>query len=338
MADFGKLNFSVAFNPTSAFPLDARSYFESLAEAQAAAASAGEVGSTSTVYYYGQKLLVKEGSSYKWYEIGADKTLKEADQASGEAEIYMRSSGGYIQFSTNNADWENVIAISALKGEKGDKGDKGEKGADGAAGATGEAGADGADGLSAYEIAQNHGFEGTEAEWLESLKGKDGEDGKDGADGVGGGGSGECNLPDIAPKPETELISSPDTNFTYDSFYGWHMYSVATVLNLVAGDKCRIVWDTDEYYCTVVDVSSVLTGYKAIGNLAEFGFSGNDEPFIIAINDAGTAFAAIKDTAPDTHSFAVYKVGASPDEEKFLQVVDGKATWVTIALAEDGGF
>jgi hypothetical protein len=51
--NFAKNNRSVAFNPTSAFPLDARSYFESLESAQAAAAKAEEVGSTNTVYYYG---------------------------------------------------------------------------------------------------------------------------------------------------------------------------------------------------------------------------------------------------------------------------------------------
>ena len=33
MAEFGKLNFSVSFNPTSAFPLDARCYFETLTAA-----------------------------------------------------------------------------------------------------------------------------------------------------------------------------------------------------------------------------------------------------------------------------------------------------------------
>ena len=317
--DFGKLNFSVAFNPTSAFPLDARSYFESLTEAQAAAASAGEVGSTSTVYHYGQKLLVKEGNAYKWYEIGADKALK----ATG---IYMRSSGGYIQFSTNNTDWSNVIAVSALKGDKGDKGDKG---------ATGEAGADGKDGLSAYEIAKNHGFEGTEAEWLEFLKG---EDGKDGADGVGGGGSGECNLPDIAPKPETELISTTEGGFTYDTSYPWHSYISTTILNLAIGDKCKIVWDSDEYYCTVIDASTLMSGFKAMGNLSGFGLSGNNEPFIIGFNDSATTVVAVEDTEPATHSFAIYKVGVSPDEEKFLQVIDGKAAWVTIELAEDGGF
>ena len=38
--NFGKLNFSTSFNPTSAFPIDARQYFESLTSAQAAAATA----------------------------------------------------------------------------------------------------------------------------------------------------------------------------------------------------------------------------------------------------------------------------------------------------------
>jgi len=51
--DFGKLEFSVSFNPTSAFPLDARSYFESLESAQNAAASATTVGGADSAYYVG---------------------------------------------------------------------------------------------------------------------------------------------------------------------------------------------------------------------------------------------------------------------------------------------
>ena len=39
---FGKVNRSASFNPTSAFPLDARYYFETLAAAEAAAAKAAE--------------------------------------------------------------------------------------------------------------------------------------------------------------------------------------------------------------------------------------------------------------------------------------------------------
>jgi hypothetical protein len=76
MADFGKLNYSVSLKPTSAFPLDARCYFESLAEAQVAASKAEEVGSTNTVYYYGQKLCVVAEGVATWYTIQPDKTLK----------------------------------------------------------------------------------------------------------------------------------------------------------------------------------------------------------------------------------------------------------------------
>lgn len=77
MANFGKLNFSVSFNPTSAFPLDARCYFESLTDAQAAAATAEEVGSSTTKYYYGQSIVVVTSSAATLYTIQPDKTLKE---------------------------------------------------------------------------------------------------------------------------------------------------------------------------------------------------------------------------------------------------------------------
>lgn len=79
MADFGKLNFSISFNPTSAFPLDARTYFEgddALERATAAARQAEAIGSTNTIYYYGQKLLVNQGGVYAWYEIMPDNTLR----------------------------------------------------------------------------------------------------------------------------------------------------------------------------------------------------------------------------------------------------------------------
>ena len=67
--EFGKLNFSTSFNPTSAFPIDARTYFESLESAQEAAATAEEAGSANTTYYYGQILVVNEGGSVAAYQI-----------------------------------------------------------------------------------------------------------------------------------------------------------------------------------------------------------------------------------------------------------------------------
>jgi hypothetical protein len=61
--DFGKLAFSTSFEPTAAFPLDARSYFESLDEATKAAKTAKEAGSSDSIYYYGQTIIVVEKES-----------------------------------------------------------------------------------------------------------------------------------------------------------------------------------------------------------------------------------------------------------------------------------
>ena len=58
MANFNSINRAAAFNPTSAFPLDARCYFENLNEAITAAESAEAAGSSNTVYYFGQTLVV----------------------------------------------------------------------------------------------------------------------------------------------------------------------------------------------------------------------------------------------------------------------------------------
>lgn len=73
--NFGKGNRSVAFNPTSAFPLDARSYFESYDAAVDAAALAKEAGSSESVYYYGQTLVVVENNKATLYVIQPDNSL-----------------------------------------------------------------------------------------------------------------------------------------------------------------------------------------------------------------------------------------------------------------------
>ena len=73
--DFGKLNFSISFNPTSAFPIDARSYFESYADAVKAAAGAKPAGSAESVYYYGQTLVVVEANKASFYIIQPNNTL-----------------------------------------------------------------------------------------------------------------------------------------------------------------------------------------------------------------------------------------------------------------------
>ena len=71
-----KLNFSVPFSMTSALPLDANSYFESLEEAQTAASTAQKAGSSATQFYFGQTVVVVESSVATLYVIQPDKTLK----------------------------------------------------------------------------------------------------------------------------------------------------------------------------------------------------------------------------------------------------------------------
>ena len=71
-----KLNFSVPFSMTSALPLDANSYFESLSAAQTAASTAQEAGSSATQFFFGQTVVVVESSVATLYVIQPDKTLK----------------------------------------------------------------------------------------------------------------------------------------------------------------------------------------------------------------------------------------------------------------------
>lgn len=76
MAEFGKLNFAVAFNPQTAFPLDARYYFDSYDAAETAAQGAVEVGSASGTYFFGQTVVVVESNVATLYVIQPDKTLQ----------------------------------------------------------------------------------------------------------------------------------------------------------------------------------------------------------------------------------------------------------------------
>lgn len=121
MLNFGKLNFSVSFNPTSAFPLDAREFFDSFASAQQAAQRAVEVGSSDGVYYIGQLLTVVEGSVAKVYQIQPNKTLSEVGSGGGTGGGYNIGSGLLLDPETNtlsvdvanDAEEDNTRPISS---------------------------------------------------------------------------------------------------------------------------------------------------------------------------------------------------------------------------------
>lgn len=110
MPDFGKLNFAVAFNPQTAFPLDARYYFSSLEAAQAAAAGAVEVGSSTGTYFYGENVVVVTETDATMYVIQPDKTLKVVGSGSGDSDAVQ-----YTAQTLTTAQQEQACAnIGAL--------------------------------------------------------------------------------------------------------------------------------------------------------------------------------------------------------------------------------
>lgn len=81
-----------------------------------------------------------------------------------------------------------------------------------------------------------------------------------------------------------------------------------------------------------LSVNAVLTKEQAL----------TDEQKAQARENIGAVSAAEAQTALQNLATAIephlLPSATTADNDKFLQVVDGKATWVTIALAEDGGF
>lgn len=82
-------------------------------------------------------------------------------------QVIFQVADGYIQWQYEGEEaWNNLVAISDLKGEQGENGNDGSNGTNGD------------NGKSAYELALQNGYLGTEEEWLESLKGMNGGNGK----------------------------------------------------------------------------------------------------------------------------------------------------------------
>ena len=118
--DFGKLNFAVGFNRTSAFPLDANSYFESYTDAVAAAANAAVVGSSDSAYYIGQLIIVNESGKFGLYQIGADKTLVKFGQASSADDLKSQLDALKARvdgLDNSKADWLGGTAPVDKNGE-----------------------------------------------------------------------------------------------------------------------------------------------------------------------------------------------------------------------------
>ena len=97
--DYGKMEFAVSFKPITAFPLDSRSYYESLAEAEDSAAKAVEAGSDKGTIYYGQTLCVYENDTVTLYIVQPPDESHEKP---------------YLELVGAQADWNAESGISAI--------------------------------------------------------------------------------------------------------------------------------------------------------------------------------------------------------------------------------
>ena len=129
--DFNKINRAAAFNPISAFPLDARGYFESYDAALEAAKKAKPAGDTTTLYHYGLHIVVVENNEAKFYIIQPPRIegdlpyLKELSSGGESAKIVLDerclgySLDGEVQLKDFGTEYYryNIIDIEKVKAE-----------------------------------------------------------------------------------------------------------------------------------------------------------------------------------------------------------------------------
>lgn len=104
------------------------------------------------------------------------------------------------------------------------------------------------------------------------------------------------------------ILSELTLECDYISEYGMYGCSVPhTALNLTLGEKYYVIWDGEEYTCTVEDLGFVIEGTLGLGNLSVVGGNGNNEPFCIGSNETSNLFFSTIDTEASSHTVAIYK-------------------------------
>lgn len=225
---------------------------------------------------------------------------------SGGGTIEMRVSGGYIQYSNDGVTWENLIAVSELKGDTGPQGIQGLKGDPGKDGATGPAGKDGL----TPTIGANGNWYLGDIDTQKPSRGEKGDPGAKGADGAPGkdGSDGYSPEATVTQINGGAKIIIKDRNGT----------TSANVMNGAqgpkgdAGPQGDVGPKGDSYTLTTADKSEIAGEVVAGGVQAELG----DEPVSLGIT------------------------GATPGQIAKITAVDetGKPTaWEPVDMAGGGG-
>ena len=171
---------------------------------------------------------------------------------------------------------------------------------------------------SAYEYALDGGYTGTEEEFAVKLASE----------------NGVSSWNDLADKPfevnedgsvkylddkyleflkydngERTLLAEEDHSFTLDESFNAFGFGISPApFRLIIGETYSVTWDGQEYSCAAQDVSEMFgSDAVGIGNLSEFGGTGNNEPFVAGWMLGGFVMFSMTDTAPTTHSVRIFQ-------------------------------
>lgn len=113
---------------------------------------------------------------------------------------------------------------------------------------------------------------------------------------------------EVPQADEQILAQTVIVGFAYSDEFGLYVLEIyPSPLSLEIGGKYTVVWDGTPYECTCQDLSAVQSGAIGVGNLADFGGTGNGEPFIM-VALGGAALCASTDES-ESHTVAVLKKG-----------------------------
>ena len=116
------------------------------------------------------------------------------------------------------------------------------------------------------------------------------------------------------------------SGFAFDSGYNAFMIDTAVPYTLTIGETYLVAWDGIVYECVCQDGSAMAAGGVILGNAAGWGFSGNNEPFVIATNNSGYAmYGALTDIEDGgEHTARIYQGTEGYADMEIIPSEDGK--------------
>ncbi|MBO5700896.1 MAG: hypothetical protein J6S71_00495, partial [Clostridia bacterium] len=113
--------------------------------------------------------------------------------------------------------------------------------------------------------------------------------------------------------PEADATIAPETEFrgfAYDDEFGLYILAVEpSPITFELGEIYRVYWDGTIHLCQAQDLSAMTEGAIGVGNLADFGGTGNGEPFIM-VALGGATMCATTDEG-ESHTVAINKKGGT---------------------------